>query len=57
MMPVEMQQDMVDTAVAVDDNDPVEPHMDWDRDNPEMSVGTIYPCMDDFRARAWNREV
>jgi hypothetical protein len=23
--------------------------MDWDRDNPEMSVGTIYPCVDDFR--------
>jgi hypothetical protein len=42
MMHVEMQQDMVDTAVGVDDNDPVEPHMDSDRDNPEMSVGTIY---------------
>jgi hypothetical protein len=33
----------------VDDNDPIEPMVDWDRDNPDMSVGTIYPCMVDFR--------
>ena len=49
VMPEEMQQDMIDAAVGVDDNDPAEPYMDWDRDNPEMYVGTIYPCMDEFR--------
>jgi hypothetical protein len=49
VIPEEMQQDMADAALGVHDNDPAKPVMDWDRDNPEMSVGTIYPCMDDFR--------
>jgi hypothetical protein len=36
-------------VLQVDDNDPAEPMLDWDRDNPDMSVGTIYPSMVDFR--------
>jgi hypothetical protein len=29
--------------------DPEEPILDWDRDNPDMSVGTMYPNMVEFR--------
>jgi len=40
---------MVDAAVLVDDHVGEEPMFDWDRDNPDMSVGVSYPSMDDFR--------
>jgi hypothetical protein len=40
---------MGEAVVNVDDNDPAEPMQDWDRDNPDMSVGTIYPNMIEFR--------
>jgi hypothetical protein len=33
----------------VDDRDPTKPVYDWDRENPDMLVGTHYPSMDDFR--------
>src|SRR6266498_219061 len=49
VIPTEMQQDMRDAAVDVDDKDQAKPVLDWDRDNPDMSVGTIYPCMYEFR--------
>lgn len=39
----EMQANMTDAAIPVDDNDPTEPLIDWDRDNPDMPVGTVYP--------------
>ncbi|CAN6168222.1 unnamed protein product [Urochloa humidicola] len=48
-IPPELEQVISDVAIDVDDTDPTEPMMDWDRDNPDMSVGTIYPCMTEFR--------
>ena len=48
-MTSEMQSDMAEAAVPVDDKVPEEPIFDWDRDNPDMSVGTCYPSMPDFR--------
>jgi hypothetical protein len=47
-MTTEMQQDMSEASIPVDDNEE-EPMFEWDRDNPNMSVGTSYPSMDDFR--------
>jgi hypothetical protein len=47
-MTAEMQSDMADVAVPVDDHVGEEPMFDWDRDNPDMSVGVSYPSMDDF---------
>ena len=48
-MSAEMQADMNDAAVNVDDTVDVEPMHEWDRDNPDMSVGTCYPSMAEFR--------
>ena len=48
-MTSEMQKDMGESVVPVDDNVPDEPMFQWDRDNPDMSVGVCYPSMDDFR--------
>lgn len=45
----EVQRDIAEEAIPVDDTEPTEPMYDWDRDNPDMSVGTHYPCMSDFR--------
>lgn len=49
VIPIELQLDMMDAAVEVDDRANAELVMDWDRDNPDMSVGTFFPCMYDFR--------
>lgn len=48
-MSAEMTRDMEEAAVPVDDFAQEEPLFDWDRDNPDMSVGTCYPSMKDFR--------
>ena len=48
-MPSDLHTAMDEAAIPVDDRDPTEPVMDWDRENPDMSVGTHYPCMDDLR--------
>jgi len=40
---------MSEAVVPVDDNVEEEPMFEWDRDNPDMSVGTCYPSMDDLR--------
>jgi hypothetical protein len=48
-MTPEMTRDMGEVVVPVDDNVPEEPVFEWDRDNPDMSVGVCYPSMDDFR--------
>ena len=48
-MSAEMQADMNDAAVNVDDTVDVEPMHEWDMDNPDMSVGTCYPSMAEFR--------
>ena len=42
-MTAEMQQDMSEAAIPVDDNVLDEPALDWDRDNPDLSVGISYP--------------
>lgn len=43
--PMDINEDLREAAIPVDD---VETVMDWDRGFPDMSVGTIYPSMDDF---------
>ncbi|KAJ1266874.1 hypothetical protein BS78_07G013100, partial [Paspalum vaginatum] len=48
-LPNEIQCDMREAAMPVDDIDAAEPSVDWDRDNPNISVGAVYPCMVDFR--------
>jgi hypothetical protein len=48
-IPPDVQQQMDEAGIFVDDNDPEEPILDWDRDNPDMSVGTMYPNMVEFR--------
>ena len=45
----EMEADMNEAAVNVDDTIDAEPMYEWDRDNLDMSVGTCYPNMDEFR--------
>jgi hypothetical protein len=48
-MSSELQREMGEAAIPVDDREPTEPVYDWDRDAPDMSIGTHYPCMYDFR--------
>jgi len=48
-IPAKLQEDMREAGLPVDDKDDEEPICDWNRDNPDMSVGTAYPCMSDFR--------
>jgi hypothetical protein len=48
-IPPEVQAEMEAAAVPVDDNEAAEPMFFYDRDNPEMTVGTLYPSMDEFR--------
>jgi hypothetical protein len=48
-MTSELQGQMDEATIPVDDTDAAEPPNDWDRDSPNMSVGTHYPCMYDFR--------
>jgi hypothetical protein len=48
-IPPDVLQQMDGAGIFVDDNDPEEPILDWDRDNPDMSVGTMYPNMAEFR--------
>ena len=40
---------MAEAAVNVDDTVDEKPMHEWDRDNPDMSVGTLYPSMKEFR--------
>jgi hypothetical protein len=48
-MTAEMRHDMHEAAILVDDNANEEPVLDWDRDNPDLSVGVTYPSMKDLR--------
>lgn len=48
-MPPDLEEEFREAAIPVDDDDSTEPVMQWDRDNPNMSVGVVYPCMTDFR--------
>jgi len=49
VIPPEIQQDMREAKIHVDDTNPDEPEVDWDRDDPDVDVGAVYPCMRDFR--------
>ncbi|XP_015694907.1 uncharacterized protein LOC102720620 [Oryza brachyantha] len=46
---VDLEKEMNDAAIPVSDDVEVEPNRDWDRDDPDMSVDTIYPNMPEFR--------
>jgi hypothetical protein len=48
-IPPEVQAEMAEAAILVDDHDGQEPMFDWDRENPDLSVGVSYPSMNDFR--------
>jgi hypothetical protein len=48
-IPPDVEAEMNDAAIPVNDDLGDEPMFGWDRDNPDISVGTLYPCMDDFR--------
>ena len=48
-IPPELQEEMDATAIPVDDNKAIEPLFFYDRDNPDMSVDTLYPSMPQFR--------
>lgn len=49
VIPIEIQQDMIDAAIVVSDEVPADPELVWDRDDPPMEVGTKYPSMNEFR--------
>jgi hypothetical protein len=40
---------MDEAAIPVDDQEANEPLFFYDRDNPDMTVGTLYPSMPEFR--------
>jgi len=48
-MTTEMQEDMNEAVVNIDDTVDEEPLYEWDRDNPDLSVGICYPSMADIR--------
>jgi hypothetical protein len=48
-MKSELQREIREAAIPMDDRETTEPVYDWDRDVPDMSVRTHYPCMYDFR--------
>ena len=48
-MSAEMQEDINEAYVNVDDTADEEPLYEWDRDNPDVSVGICYPSMIDLR--------
>jgi hypothetical protein len=48
-MAIELQREMGEVAIPIDGREPTKPMYDWDRDCPDMSIGTHYPCMYNFR--------
>jgi hypothetical protein len=48
-MTTEIHADMDEVAMNVDDTLDEEQVYEWDRVNPDMSVGTSYPSIDEFR--------
>ena len=48
-IPPELQEEMDATAIPVHDNEPTKPLFFYDRDNPDMSIGTLYLLMSEFR--------
>jgi hypothetical protein len=45
----ELQEEMDTIVIPVNDNEATEPMFFYDRDNPDMSIGTLYPSMPEFR--------
>ena len=48
-MSAKMQEDMNEASVNVNDTTDEEPMYEWDRDNPDLSVGICNPSMTDLR--------
>ena len=48
-IPPKLQEEMDATAIPVHDNEPTKPLFFYDRDNPDMSIGTLYLLMSEFR--------
>ena len=48
-IPPDVEEEMEATTISVDDNEATEPLFFYDRDNPDMSIGTLYPSMPQFR--------
>ncbi|KAJ1267767.1 hypothetical protein BS78_07G083300 [Paspalum vaginatum] len=48
-MPPYLEEEFREVAIPVDDIENTEALVDWDRDNPDMTVGVVYPSMRDFR--------
>lgn len=49
VIPTKLQEDLRKARIPVDDKDDEDPVWDWDRDNLDMRVGTVYPCMSESR--------
>jgi hypothetical protein len=49
VIPPELQKEMNAAAMDVDDNEASEPLFFYDRDILDMSIGTLYPSMPEFR--------
>ena len=48
-MTSELQREIGEAIIPINDREPTEHVYDWDRDCPNMSIGTHYPCMYNFR--------
>jgi hypothetical protein len=48
-IPAEVEAEMNEATIPITDDLQDEPVFTWDRDNPDMSVGTLYPCKNDSR--------
>ncbi|KAJ1255469.1 hypothetical protein BS78_K214700 [Paspalum vaginatum] len=46
---VNIEEEMREAGVDVNDTAVEEPVQDWDMENLDVSVGSVYPCMHDFR--------
>lgn len=45
----EDQQLLIEAAIHVDDSVPVEEEILYDKENPSMYLGALFPSMEDFR--------
>ena len=48
-IPPKVEEEMEAAAIPVDDNEATKPLFFYDRDNPNMSIGTPYPSILQFR--------
>jgi hypothetical protein len=47
-IPTAVEAEIKEGAILVHDSLNSKPVFSWDKDNPHMYVGTLYPCMDEF---------